>query len=72
MVAFKRGFGISVEGLFGFDRGAVVEFGVNALDVPPLRPFQGCEFDLLVGAPSPWARTSSVLKRALMASAKAL
>jgi len=32
-------------------RGAVLEFGMKALIVPPPHPFEGCEFDLLDGAP---------------------
>ena len=34
-----------------FGRGAVTEFGVQALGVPPAHPFQGREFDLLGRAP---------------------
>gem|GEM_PF-4605608 len=39
--------------LFGFDRGAVVEFGMEALIVPPPHPLQRREFDLRGGALRP-------------------
>lgn len=44
-------FEVSVVGGLDFGGGAVVEFGVEALVVPPPDPFQGREFDLLCGAP---------------------
>lgn len=39
--------------MFGFDRGSVVELGVQALVVSPPHLFQSCELDLLDGAPRP-------------------